>query len=234
MKKLLYKEFVLSMHPMCYVMTLVFPIMCLIPNFPLFIGTLYVVPAFSFLFLGAQKGKQTNDLFYSALLPIRKQDIVKARMISAICMELACLLMLGILIPIKMVIEGAIGPMGQVFTSAGIVSSLAFAVIAYAVVNAIYFLMFYKNGRSVMAPSLIATFFYVIFTFVFGSLLTAVNPPLNPGDPIQPLVPGFYNAFVSIDIGYQFIYLLVALLIYFLANYFVYKEASKRLIRADL
>lgn len=219
---------------MCYVMTLVFPLMCLIPNFPLFIGTLYVVPAFSFLFLGAQKGKQSNDLFYSALLPIRKKDIVKARMISGIVMELTCLLILGILIPIKMVIENAMGPENVVFTTGGIVSSLAFAVIAYGVVNAIYFLMFYKNGRSVMAPSLIATFFYVIFTFIFGSLLTAVNPPVNPGDPIQPLVPGYYSAFVSIDIGIQFVYLTVALVIYFAINYFVYKRASQELEQADL
>lgn len=229
MKKLLYKELVLSMHPMCYVMVLVFPIMCLIPNFPIFIGTLYAVPAFSFLFLGAQKGKQTNDLFYSALLPIRKQDIVKARMISAICMEIACLIMLSILIPIKMVIEQAMGPQGQVFTSGGIVSCLAFAIIGYAVVNAIYFLMFYKNGRSVMAPSLIATFFYLIFTMVFNSILTAMDPVS-----LKPLVPGYYAAFVSIDIGYQFIYLVVALIVYFAANYFVYKKASKELLNADL
>ena len=229
MKKLLYKEFALSMHPMCYVMTLVFPIMCLIPNFPLFIGTLYVVPAFSFLFLGAQKGKQSNDLFYSALLPIRKKDIVKARMISGICMEIACLAMLGILTPIKMVIEKAIGPTGQVFTSGGMVSCIAFAIIGYAIVNVIYFLMFYKNGRSVMAPSLIATFFYLIFTMVFNSILTAVDPVK-----LIPLVPGYYQAFVSIHIGYQFIYLAVALIIYFTINFFVYKKASKELEKADL
>lgn len=80
-----------------------------------------------------------------------------------------------------------------------------------------------------MAPSLIATFFYLIFTMVFNSILTAVDPAS-----LKPFAPGYYAAFVSIDIGYQFIYLTVGLLIYFVANYFVYKKASKELLNADL
>lgn len=228
MKKLLYKEFALSMHPMCYVMTLVFPIMCLIPNFPIFVGTLYVIPAFSFLFLGAQKGKQSNDLFYSALLPIRKKDIVKARMISGTVMELATLCVLSILLPIKRIIEVAI-PETQVFLADGFVSLLAFAVIGYTMVNAIFFLMFYRNGRSVMAPTLIATFSYIVYILLFTSVLNFVNPATH-----QPAVPGFYNAFISIDLWIQFIYLIVALIIFFTINFFVYKKASKELEKADL
>lgn len=228
MKKLLYKEFALSMHPMCYVMTLVFPFMCLIPNFPIFVGTLYVIPAFSFLFLGAQKGKQSNDLFYSALLPIRKKDIVKARMISGTVMELATLCVLSILLPIKRAIEVAI-PETQVFLADGFVSLLAFAVIGYTMVNAIFFLMFYRNGRSVMAPTLIATFSYIVYILIFTSVLNFVNPVTH-----QPAVPGFYQAFINIDLWIQFIYLIVALIIYFVINFFVYKKASKELEKADL
>lgn len=232
MKKLLYKEIMLSIHPVCYVFALGFPLLCLIPNFPIFVGTLYVVPAFSFLFLGAQKGKQTNDLFYSALLPIRKQDIVKARMISAVLMEFATLIMLAILTPIKIIIEQSISGAGGeslVFTTQGIVTSFAFAIIGYAIVNTIFFLMFYKKGRSIMAPTMISVFTYLIIILVFTSVLPAIDPLTG-----QALVPSYYNALYAIDIGYQFIYLVVAIVIYFIVNFFVMKEASKRLLKADL
>lgn len=228
MKSLLYKEFRLAMHPLCYVFALVFPLMLLIPNFPLFIGTLYIIPGFTILFLGANKGKQSNDLFYSALLPIRKKDIVFARMMSVMAMEIMALVMMGIMYPLKLVIEAAMGPTSP-FTTQGIISGFAFALIGYAFVNAVYFLMFYKSGRSITAPTLIATFGYVIYILIFTSILPAVDPTNN-----EPLIPGFFHAFIDIDIGIQVVYLIVALILYLTANYFVYKKASQELERADL
>ncbi|MCQ2795905.1 MAG: ABC-2 transporter permease [Bacilli bacterium] len=229
MKSLLYKEFRLAMHPLCYIFALVFPLMLLIPNFPLFVGTLYIIPGFAILFLGANKGKQSNDLFYSALLPIRKRDIVFARMMSVMAMELITLIMMGVMYPLKLVIEANMGPTSP-FTTEGIMSGFAFALVGYAFVNAVYFLMFYKSGRSVTAPTLIGTFGYVIYILVFTSILPAVNPDNHN----EPLVPGFYDAFVRMDISIQIVYLVVAFVLYLIANYFVYKKASQELERADL
>ena len=228
MKKLIYKEFMLSLHPLCYIFVFVFPLMCLIPNFPIFIGTLYIIPAFSILCLGANKGKQTNDLFYSALLPIRKQDIVKARMISVMFMELATLSMLAILYPLKRCIEKAMPAGEQALTSAGIVSSFAFAIIAYTIVNIIFFLMFYKKGRSIVAPTLISTVVYVVI-ILLTTILSAVDPKTG-----NALVPGYYVAFIDIHIGYQFLYVVIALIIYFISNFLVFKKASQELMQADL
>jgi len=41
------------------------------------IGFIYILSCYPILFLGANKGQQSNDLLYSTLLPIRKKDIVK-------------------------------------------------------------------------------------------------------------------------------------------------------------
>ena len=74
MKALLYKELKLAMHPICYVFIALFPFMILIPSYPIAIGFLYVLTCYPILFLGANKGQQSNDLLYSTLLPIRKKD----------------------------------------------------------------------------------------------------------------------------------------------------------------
>lgn len=229
MKSLLYKEFRLAMHPLCYVFALVFPLMELIPNFPLFIGTLYIIPGFTILFLGANKGKQSNDLFYSALLPIRKKDIVKARLMSVMAMEIVALVMMAIIFPFKLMIERNMPEVTSPFSTDGIISGFAFALVGYVLVNAVYFLMFYKSGRSVTAPTLISTFGYVIYILIFTSILPAYDPATGVA-----AVPGFYNAFVSIAPGIQAIYLVVAFILYLVGNFFVYKKASQELERADL
>ena len=66
MKALLYKEFKLAMHPICYVFIAMFPLMILIPSYPIAIGFLYVLTCYPILFLGANKGQQSNDLLNHA------------------------------------------------------------------------------------------------------------------------------------------------------------------------
>ena len=63
----------LSMHPICYIFIALFPLMFLIPSYPLGIGFIYVLTCYPILFLGANKGQQSNDLLYSTLLPVRKK-----------------------------------------------------------------------------------------------------------------------------------------------------------------
>ena len=62
MKALIYKEFKLSMHPICYLFVAAFPLMILIPSYPIGIGFIYVLTCYPILFLGANKGQQSNDL----------------------------------------------------------------------------------------------------------------------------------------------------------------------------
>ncbi len=221
MKNLLYKEFRLAMHPTCYLFTFLFPLLILVPNYPICVCTFYIVPIMSVLFLGAQKGKQSNDLFYTALLPIRKRDIVKGRMASVMFMEFGTILTTSIIIPFKMMIERAMGtPILPGMGSNVFVSTIAFGLIGYCIANTFFFLMFYKSGRSITAPTLCATFTYLPLIMVFTLIL--------------PITVPAYNAFFSAKIGYQFIYLAVALIIFFVVNYLVYRQASKELENADL
>ena len=100
MKALLYKEFKLAMHPICYIFIIAFPFMILIPSYPLAVGFIYVLSCYPILFLGANKGQQSNDLLFSTLLPVRKKDIVLARIFTVLFMQAAFIAVMSILYPI--------------------------------------------------------------------------------------------------------------------------------------
>ena len=105
MKALIYKEFKLAMHPICYVFIFLFPFLILIPSYPLAIGFIYVLTCYPILFLGANKGQQSNDLLYSVLLPIRKKDVVLVRIFTVLFMQIVFMVMMSLLFPLTLYIN---------------------------------------------------------------------------------------------------------------------------------
>lgn len=69
MRQLLYKEFKLATHPTMYIFLLL-SAMVLIPSYPYYVAFMYMCLAMFFTFL---QGRETNDLFFTAMLPVRKK-----------------------------------------------------------------------------------------------------------------------------------------------------------------
>ena len=233
MKALIYKEFKLAMHPICYVFVALFPFMILIPSYPIAIGFIYILSCYPILFLGANKGQQSNDMLYSTLLPVRKKDIVLARIITVVVMQLSFILIMTALYPLslqinKMMIESieAAREAGEqvsdiVVPGLGLnsyVLVIAIAIIGYALADLIYFPIYYKKGKSIVMSTLFTIIGFVIF--IMG---TTVGLPFIPG-------LGFLN---EMHIGIQFIVLGVAIIISFGLHLVVYNIASKRLEKVD-
>lgn len=226
MKALIYKELKLAMHPICYVFIFLFPFMILIPSYPLGIGFIYVLTCYPILFLGANKGQQSNDLLYSTLLPVRKKDIVMARIITVIIMQVAFIAMMSALYPLARFINSNIlanaeHPEEYLIPGLGLnsyVLLLAIAIVGYAVADLIFFPIYYKRGKSIVMSTLFTILGFVVYIGVFTIGL--------------PFIPGleFLN---SMHIGIQFIVLGVALLITFALHLVVYKVSSKRLENVD-
>lgn len=84
MKNLLYKEFSLSVQAMNYLF-LAMALMLLIPSYPYGVAFFYQTLGIFFIFL---LGNTNNDLFFTMLLPVRKQDVVRARFATVIIFEL--------------------------------------------------------------------------------------------------------------------------------------------------
>ena len=79
MKNLIYKELKLSINPLFYLVTLLGSLI-LIPNWVYFIAISYL------LYIAVPNifttNKAQNDIAFSTLLPVRKRDVVGARIIS--------------------------------------------------------------------------------------------------------------------------------------------------------
>lgn len=226
MKALIYKELKLAMHPICYMFIFLFPLMVLIPSYPLGIGFIYLLTSYPILFLGANKGQQSNDLLYSTLLPVRKKDIVLARIILVILMQVTFMVIMSILYPLAYFINESIAstspnPEELVVPGLGLSSYvliLAIAIIGYAIGDLIYFPIYYKRGRSIVLSTLLTIIGFVVFIGVFTILL--------------PYLPGleFLN---ELELWIQFIILFVAIIISFLLHLVVYKVSSKSLEKVD-
>ena len=230
MKALLYKEFKLAMHPICYVFIAMFPLMILIPSYPIAIGFIYVLTCYPILFLGANKGQQSNDLLYSTLLPIRKKDIVKARIMTVVIMHIAFIALTSALYPVAVLINKSIyeaalaeDPSANPITNAGLglhsyVLVLAFVLVGFALADLIFFPIYYKNGKSIVMSTLMMIIGFVIYLGIF-----TIGLPYIPG-------LGFMN---ELPLYAQFIALGAAILIYIALHFVVYKASYKRLEKVD-
>lgn len=223
MKPLLYKEFKLAMHPICYVFIFAFPLMILIPSYPIAIGFLYVLTCYPILFLGANKGQQSNDLLYSTLLPVRKKDIVLARIFTVAIMQFVFILLITSLYPLALFINSKIpDATNPGLDLHGYVSVLGIAIIGFSIADLIFFPIYYKNGKSIVMSTLFMILGFIIYLGIFTIAF--------------PYIPGceWYKKFLcDSGVGVQFIVLGVALIIYVAAHFLVYKISSKRLEQVD-
>ena len=226
MKALIYKELKLAMHPICYVFIVLFPFMILIPSYPLGIGFIYVLTCYPILFLGANKGQQSNDLLYSTLLPVRKKDIVMARIFTVIFMQIAFILVMTALYPVARIINNAVAqsaenPSEYMIPGLGLdsyVLLVAIALIGYAIADIIFFPIYYKHGKSIVMSTLFTILGFVVYIGIFTIGL--------------PFIPGL-DILNNLHLGIQFAILGVAILISFGLHVVVYKVSSKRLEMVD-
>lgn len=226
MKALIYKELKLAMHPICYIFIILFPFMILIPSYPLGIGFIYVLTCYPILFLGANKGQQSNDLLYSTLLPVRKKDIVMARILTVIFMQIAFVLVMTSLYPAARIINNAIAqsaekPSEYMIPGLGLdsyVLLLAIALVGYAIADIIFFPIYYKHGKSIVMSTLFTILGFVVYIGLFTIGL--------------PFIPGL-DILNNLHLGIQFAILIAAILISFGLHVVVYKVSSKQLEKVD-
>lgn len=224
MKALIYKELKLAMHPICYIFIVIFPFLILIPSYPLGIGFIYILTCYPILFLGANKGQQSNDLLYSTLLPVRKKDIVLARIIVVILMQVSFMLIMSAIYPLAVICNRALAranPNKVIIPGLGLnsfVLLIAIAIFGYAIADLIFFPIYYKKGRSIVMSTLLTIFGFIAYIVIFTIAL-----PFFPG-------LGILN---SLHLGIQFGILGGAIGLSILFHFIVYKISSKRLEKVD-
>lgn len=228
MKALICKELKLAMHPLCYIFIFAFPFMLLIPTYPIAISFLYVLTAYPILFLGANKGQQSNDLLFSVLLPVRKKDIVLARMITVLLMQGVFITLSCLLFPLAWYINQTgiklNDPSIQIpgIGLEGFVSVLAIAIIGYGLADLIYFPIYYKNGKSIVLSTLLTIFGYIAYIAVFTIII-----------PYLPGAEGYLKIVAFSGLPIQFLFLGIAIIISGLLHFLSFLIAGKNLEKVD-
>ena len=176
--KLLKKEFTLCMHPTGFIM-LMMSAFVLIPGYPYTVSCFYMCLAIYFICLTA---RENHDASYTLTLPVSREQAVLARILMCCIMELAQVLLMGLMIIVKYAIGFRPNPAGL---NAG-VALLGDAFIAYTLFNMIFFPIYYRDinkpGKAFLFGS-VAVFIWVAVMIVAKYAVPFVRDVLDPKDP---------------------------------------------------
>ena len=156
MKALLYKEFKLAINPLFYFVPL-FSALILIPQWLYFIALLY------FCFMAAPNiftlSKTYNEVGFSVTQPVMRRDIVKARLLSLVVLELLQILVAAICVAIKLTVMTT---PNYIFLD-GNLAFLGLSFVMFGLFNIVLLPMFYKTAYKIALPTIIATAAAVAF-----------------------------------------------------------------------
>ena len=147
MKTLLYKQLRLACHPMTPVFCLS-GIMLLIPNYPYSVAFFYVTLGLFFTFLNMREQK---DIYYSALLPLRKRDTVRAAVAFTVLVELLSVVITALFCLLSAKLQS--GKDNAVGMDANLML-LGAGFVLYGVFNLVFFVCLYRSGYKVGAAFL--------------------------------------------------------------------------------
>ena len=227
MKHLLYKEFKLAVPLLSYLLIVLLAMSALSPSFPSFVPLLYMGATYTFLFIGMNKTTTTNDLYYTCTLPIRREDVIKARVATLTVIQFVEIFLVFAFMSVSTFIFDAAnvaagGKSMQVSLNMyQPIALLAVYLISYSVYDIIYLPWFYKNGKSIIANMLVG----ILSTSLVAAGLTiglffVAKDPLTVGHPNA-------NYFL------QFGLLLGAIAIYIGIKLLVIKLSTKNLKKLD-
>lgn len=155
MKALLYKEFRLVVHPMFYLVPL-FSVLLLIPQWVFFIALMY------FCFTSAPNlftlSRTYKDVYFSATLPVRRKDIVKARVLTLVALEALQLLVAAVCVWIRLNFMKT----PNWFMDPN-VAFLGLSFVMFGVFNVVMLPMFYKTAYKVALPVILAMLAALLF-----------------------------------------------------------------------
>lgn len=163
MCNLLYKELRLAAHPSVYIFMLMGALV-LIPAYPygvvIFFGALGLFQTFMF-------DRETRDVFYTALLPVRKGDVVRGKLLLAVFVQVV---QLALSLPFAF-LRTLYLPEGNPVGIEANAAFYGFALALYGVFNLIFFARFYRTAYKAGAAFLTALPPLVLGVFVMEALV---------------------------------------------------------------
>ena len=156
MRNILRKERKLSAHILSFLFIL-FALMFFLPGYPVLCGVFFVTLG---IFQSFQNARETNDILFSALLPIAKKDVVKGKYLFCCLIELSALLLMAIIVLLRMtLLSEALVYRTNALMNANFFA-LAMAFFLFGLFNAVFvggfFKTAYKFGRPFVSYTVLA------------------------------------------------------------------------------
>ncbi len=217
MKALLKKEMRLSASILSYLF-LGFAFMALLPGYPILCGVFFITLG---LFQSFQNAREANDIVYSALLPIAKHDVVRARFLFCVFIELTGFVVMAAMTLLRMTVLSD----SLVYRANALMNANPFflgaALLLFGVFNLVFVAGFFRTAYKFARPFVS----YIVICFVLIGLAEALHH-----------VPGLeaLNAFGFEHLGLQLSLLAGGALAYALLTWLGYRLACARFERIDL
>jgi len=178
MRHLLVKEFRLALHPTAFIF-MSLAAMLIIPNYPYYVTFFYTTLA---VFFTCLSGRENKDIPYSMNLPVRKADLVGARILTVVILELAQVILA---IPFAILRQKLPVPNNQV----GMEANIAFFGLSFLMMglfNLSFFTLYYRDVRKVgsaFAISSVVVFLFITVAETCAHVLPFFRDKLDTLDP---------------------------------------------------
>lgn len=217
MRNLLYKEMKLSASVLSYLFIL-FGLTFFLPGYPVLCGVFFVTLG---IFQSFQNARETGDILFSALLPVAKKDVVKAKYLFVCIIELCALLLMGAAVLIRMTLLRDAAPYvnNALMNANGFALGLAFFL--FGLFNKVFVDGFFKTAYRFGKP-------FVTYTVLF--FLT-----LGTGEALHHFPGlGWLNAFGTDHPAGQLLLLLAGILGWGLMTLSACRNSCKHFEKIDL
>lgn len=217
MNKLIEKELKLATSPLTYLFGS-FAVMTFIPGYPILVGAFFICLGIYHSFRSA---REANDILYSALLPIKKSDVVKAKYLFTIFFQMICFVLIFIFVMLRMTTLSNVGAyvynplMNANFTYLG------YTLIIFALFNLIFLKGFFCTAYYYGKP-------FVVFCIV-SFLVVGIGETLYHLPNMSALNAGFGDQFYV-----QLIIFVVSALIYAGVTFLSYRSSQRSFEKIDL
>ena len=209
MKKLLYKEMKLSANPLSY-WFIAFSTMTMIPGYPILVGSFFICLG---IFYTYQQVRECDDITYTVMLPVRKQDVVTAKYLFVLFIELIAFVLCALLTIIRMKFLGNAAPYVTNPLMNANAAYLGYLLAVFASFNGIFLAGFFKTAYKIGKP-------FILFCVV-GSIIIFMGEVLHH-------IPGLENLNDPANLSIlQVAILAIGVTVFMLCTWLFYQKAVK-------
>lgn len=215
-KKLIYKDLKLLVHPVTIIYFVLAALMGLIPNYPRFVGQFYILIG---VMVTMTAEAQYRDKEFCGVLPVSKSDSVKAWTIIVILMEVGTILCS---IP-SAIISGLLFDTGrETIMIKPNLMMLVSTLLGYSAANSFMISANYRKQFKINVPSLLGMLMYFVVSCFIEMFITNL-PGLE-----------FMRTNNPSDLLRQLPYAIAAIGVYALSNYIICRKSIENYEKAEV